>query len=111
MKTRINQVAIALFFAFILVAGTVNAKGNEAKASSHENVVESALELEHWMMDCKVWNTETCIWLEVQEENIVLENWMTDENTWEVNTILAETEQEQDLAIENWMINENVWNR
>jgi hypothetical protein len=128
MKTRISQFVAALFFAFIIVAGNANATEFKAKASSHENNQETALELESWMMDENIWNTsdikmkvarESNLEIEnwminqsiwgVQLDNLNVESWMIDENVWEVKTLACTTEADQDLVIENWMIDENIW--
>lgn len=128
MKTRISQLAIALFFALFLVAGNVNATDREVKASSHENI-EATLEFENWMIDENVWNTSSfyhaeatesaleienwmtneIVW-DVQIESLTIENWMVDQDIWNVNSFAnIEKETEQSLDTENWMVNETIW--
>ena len=127
MKTRITQLVAALFFVLVL-AGNVNATKHDVNASSHENI-ETALELENWMMDENVWNTsvfsiteatetdlemenwmtDEIVW-EVENQGLAIESWMTDENIWEVESAFEiEKATEQELAMEAWMINENIW--
>lgn len=134
MKTTMKQLAAGTFIALLLMVGNVNAKGTEAKASSHESIettlhlekwminevlwntnafstakvsleTETSLELENWMISEETWNSYTSI-VEVLEESMELENWMTSEETWNVNNMNNEAE----LTVENWMINNNVWN-
>jgi hypothetical protein len=128
MKTRINQLTVALFFAIFFVAGNVNATEHDVKASSHENI-EATLEFENWMMDENVWNTSTFhyakaaeanleienwminkfVW-DVQFDSFTIENWMVNENIWEVESAeVIETETEQELTTESWMIDEDIW--
>lgn len=109
MKTKISQLAVALFLAISLVAGNVNATEHDVKASSHENI-EATLEFENWMMDENVWNTSSFHYTEATETNLELENWMVNDNVWEVESALViETEIEQELTMEPWMVNEENW--
>jgi hypothetical protein len=134
MKTTMKQLAAGTFIALLLLVGNVNAKGTEAKASSHESI-ETTLQLENWMINEVLWNTnainianlsqetETSLelenwmtssetwnlnasFIEATDESMELESWMTSEETWNVNDMNNETE----LTVENWMINNNVWN-
>ena len=134
MKTTVKQLAAGTFIAFLLLVGSVNAKATEAKASSHESIettlqvekwmtdeiiwntnsisitevsqeTETSLELENWMTSSETWNMNTSF-IEVSEESLELESWMTSEETWNLNDMNNETE----LTVENWMINNNVWN-
>ena len=134
MKTTMKQLAAGTFIALLLLVGNVNAKGTEAKASGHESIettlqiekwminevlwntnaisiakvsqeTETSLELENWMTSSETWNLNT-LFVEVSEESLEIENWMTSEETWNVNDMNNETE----LTVENWMINNNVWN-
>jgi len=131
MKTTVKHLTAGTFIALLLLVGNVKAEGTEAKASSQENI-ETTLQLENWMTDEVIWNTnsisiaeinqetETGLDLEnwmtseetwsvngnfVEEAAMELENWMTSEETWNVNNLNQETE----LAVENWMIDNNVW--
>ena len=126
MKTRISQLAAALFFVFVLT-GNVSATESDVKASSHESI-ETALVIEDWMMDENVWSTtefgivapeaklEVENWMtnqfvwDFENQSLALENWMMDKSIWEVeNAVEVETIKEKDLALEQWMLNENIW--
>ena len=133
MKTTVKQLAAGTFVALLLLVGNVNAEGTEVKASSRENI-ENTLQLEKWMTDEFVWNTnstnisnfsiETEASLEIEDwmirevnwnanNNLVveteaameLESWMTNEETWNVNITNVETE----LTVENWMLDNKIW--
>ena len=130
MKTRINQLAVAVVFALFISVGNSNATEKEAKASGHESIVETTLEMENWMTDENVWNTsafhyseaieadlEVESWMtnnnnwEVEFQGLAIEKWMTNENIWEIeNSMEIEIEEEKDLAMEQWMVSENIWN-
>lgn len=117
MKTRNNQILIALFFSFLIFAGSVSAKGTELeKASSLEIVVENSLEIENWMLEANYWSTSTEFAITpVIEEALQIEPWMLeDEFTSEKESLninsLPANEEEQELKIESWMINANYWN-
>ena len=113
MKTRISQVAAAIIFTFILLAGNVNAKGTELVASDYENMEETKLEVENWMVSDFYWNkTDLSFYLvEVSDENLDLESWMIERNSWEKQRInFEENETDQVLTLENWMVNKNIWN-
>ncbi len=109
MKTIRNILFIAIM-AFIL-STTVNAKETELKvASSHENIEETTLSLENWMLEESYWlasNSEN-LNLEV-EDTLELEAWMLDESNWEVNKETFEQEDESKLVLESWMDNANFW--
>ena len=109
MNKRISQLAAITLFSLILLVGNVNAKGTEIAASSHE-VVETTLELENWMINDNLWETNNILGLEnANEESLELESWMTNDEAWELENTF-ETEKEQPLVIEPWMTNENIWN-
>jgi len=133
MKTTMKQLTAGTFIAFLLLVGNVNAKGTEVKASSHESI-ETALQLENWMTNETIWNTnfaKTVEFVQETETNMEIENWMTSEETWKLNnSFVVETESvmqleswmtseetwnlsnennETELKVENWMINSNVW--
>ncbi len=109
MKTRISQLAAITLFSLILLVGNVNAKGTEIDASSHE-AVETTLEIENWMINDFIWDTNNNLGFEnTNDELLELENWMTNDKVWELETTV-ETETEQALAFETWMIDENIWN-
>ena len=111
MKTTMKHLAAGTFIALLLLVGNVNAKGTETKASSHENI-ESTLQLENWMTDESVWNTNSLSIIEFVQETetgMDLETWMTSADTWNLNSNYVE-EAESGLEIENWMTNEETWN-
>ena len=113
MKTTMKQLTAGTILALLLLVGNAQAKGTEAKASSHD-AIETELQLENWMIDDSIWNTNTIAFVEMEQEtegNLDIETWMTSENTWEVvNTIEVQNETEKELQVENWMINNKVWN-
>ncbi len=109
MKTTINKLTAAAIFAFILLAGNVRAEGNDATASSLENITETSLQMENWMTDENIWNvTATTTFADETEAQLEMENWMTNDSTWDVKAQLSETE--TGLQIERWMVNEKIWN-
>jgi hypothetical protein len=113
MKTRISQVAAAVIFAFILLAGNVNAKGTELIASGYENMEETKLEVENWMVSDFYWNKSDVVnyIVEVSDENMELESWMIALTSWEKQEVnFEENETDNVLTLENWMVNENIWN-
>lgn len=112
MKTTMKQLAAGTVLAFLLLAGNVQAKGTEAKASGLE-ITETQLTLENWMVNENVWNKKTLNWVdEVADEMLSVENWMTDESTWNSESKVSVTEEtENTMELENWMINNNVWER
>ena len=111
MKTTMKQLTASTFIALLLLVGNVNAKGTEAKASRHENI-ESSLQLENWMTDEAIWNTNTARFTELVQETettLEFENWMTNSETWNsIYNFVEETE--TGMSLENWMMNEKVWN-
>lgn len=111
MKTTVKQLTAGTFIALLLLVGNVNAKGTEAKASSHENI-ETTLQLEKWMTNEVIWNSNSFSFSEINQEteaSLGLENWMTSAETWNVNNNFVE-ETEAGLEIENWMTSEETWN-
>lgn len=109
MKTTAKQIAAGTFMALLLMVGNVNA--TEKKASSRE-MVETTLQLEEWMTDEIVWDTNSLNIAEFAvevETNLELENWMTSENSWNVYNIFVE-EIESEMGLEVWMTNDKTWN-
>jgi len=133
MKTTMKQLATATFIALILLVVNVKAEGTERIASINESI-ETTLQLENWMTDETIWNTNSCsnhefyqetetgleleswmtnaaTWnfefdfLQVTESGLELESWMTSEETW--NT--SELNNEAALTIESWMTDNNIW--
>ncbi len=110
MKTTMKKLAAITFIAIIFIAGSVQAKGTELSALSHESI-ESSLQIENWMVNESIWETElesTFILEQDFDETLDLENWMTDESTWNKNELITE-DQETPLQIEGWMLSENNW--
>ena len=113
MKTRLTQIILATFLFVIIIAGNVDAKGTEViVVSGLENIVETDLELEDWMVNESKWNEfETYYATEFREESLELQNWMINENHWRLSNFeYPSTEAEQDLTLENWMTSEVYWN-
>lgn len=110
MTTTMNKFAAAAIFTFIILAGNVRAEGNDATASSLENITETTLQLENWMTDATVWNVSaTEIFAVETESELNLENWMIDDSNWKVKQNLV-SESESGLNLENWMMKEKTWN-
>lgn len=112
MKATVKHLATGTFIAFLLLIGYAKAEATEAKASNHENIVETALQLEKWMTDETIWNTASVnitAFAQETEAALELEDWMTNAEIWNLNySIRLETE--PDLELEDWMINETTWN-
>jgi hypothetical protein len=111
MKTTMKQLAAGTFIAILLLVGNVNAKGIETKASSHENF-EATLQVEKWMTDEFIWNTNLLGIAEFgaeTEATLELENWMTSAETWNLSSSFIE-ETETGMDLETWMTNESTWN-
>jgi len=109
MKTTMKQLAAGTFLVLIMLVGNVNAEGTQAKVSKHENEIEVALQVEKWMIENAVWNTnaeKAIVYGPEAEKSLEIENWMTDASNWDVNNNLVEAT-EQDLKVEDWMIETN----
>jgi hypothetical protein len=112
MKTRMNQLAVAALFAFLLLGTSVSAKGTETNVSSLENIEETTLQLESWMVNENFWNREATIEFEiVLEKSLELEDWMVYNENWVVNRVNFEEEKESSMELESWMVNKNIWKR
>jgi hypothetical protein len=113
MKTTMKNLAAGTFIAFLLIVGNVKAEGTETKATTQ--AVETALQLENWMMDEEVWNKKPTTYYEIHQEAepiLLLEDWMTNAKAWNLNHNFVEvTETETEMELENWMTNEKLWNR
>jgi hypothetical protein len=110
MKTTIKQLAALTIFSIIFLTGNVSAKGNKAiTASSLETTVETTLEMENWMVDEAIWNTNvTEIMVAETDSELELEGWMTDASNWKVAPqVVMETE--AGLELENWMVCDDNW--
>lgn len=110
MKTTMKHLTAGTFIAFLLLVGNVNAEGTEVKASSQENI-ETTLNVEKWMIDEVIWNTNSITLTEINQEtetNLVIENWMTSPETWNFDNNFVE-ETEGSMELENWMTSEETW--
>ena len=111
MKTTMKQLAAGTFIALILLVGNVKAEGTEIKASSHESI-ETTLQLENWMTNETIWNTNAINnseFVQETETNLEIENWMTNDKVWNLNNSFVE-ETETGLELESWMTNDEAWN-
>ena len=109
MKTTVKQIAAATFIALILLAG--NVKATDTKVSSQE-AIETTLQLENWMTNESIWNTNSINHAEFVREtetSMELENWMTNAETWNPNNSFV-NEAESGLELEDWMTNDETWN-
>lgn len=109
MKTTVKQIAAGTFIALLLMVG--NVKATETKTSSCA-MLETTLQLENWMTDDIVWNTNSITISELAvetETDLLLENWMTDAEAWNVNNSFVEVA-ESAMELEDWMINDANWN-
>ncbi|MDX8340856.1 hypothetical protein SLH46_16785 [Draconibacterium sp. IB214405] len=110
MKTRFNLKTVALILAVIFTVGTANATEKVTKASSHENIVETSLNLESWMTNDAIWSTSADFnFVEAQEGSLELETWMTSNDVWSTASDMAAQTEEADLELENWMTNDFTW--
>lgn len=111
MKTRNNLLTLVAALAMIFTVATAKAEGYQYKASGHETIEEASLEMESWMTDASVWNTNS-FYFEEAESTLELENWMTDEDVWSQQDTAVNVEEESDesLALESWMTDNQVWN-
>jgi hypothetical protein len=111
MKTTMKHLATATFITLILFVVNFKAEGTEKRASTHESI-ETTLQLENWMTDETIWNTNSFSndeFYQETETGLELESWMTNAETWNFEFgILQETE--TGLELENWMTSEKIWN-
>jgi len=110
MKTTMKQLAAGTFIALILLVGNVKAEGTEVKASGHESI-ETSLQLENWMTNEAIWNTNTAndaVFVQETETKLDLENWMTNSDIWNSSYKYLE-ESETGMSLESWMMNEKIW--
>jgi len=107
MKTTLKQLAAGTFIALLLLAGNVKTNGTEVIVSNLE-INEPALELESWMTNEAVWNTNSFYTLDFAQETeaaLELEKWMTSQEYW----IFEKPVVEKELTLENWMIDSEIW--
>lgn len=113
MKTRINQLVVVALFTLLMLGGNVSAKGTELTVSSLENMEESELVMESWMIDQNFWNTNDVAFevVNITEESLELENWMVDNKLWKQHRPhFKHSEMDKKLSLESWMVDEKVWN-
>jgi len=111
MKNTVKQIAAVTFMSYLLLAANVKSEGTEIKSSVIE-ITETSLQLESWMTDETVWNTNSVFMADFAletETDLNIESWMTSENTWSLNNNLA-IASEVELELESWMTSETVWN-
>ena len=111
MKTTVKQIAAGTLMSFLLMAGNFKSEGTEIKSSVIE-VTETSLQLESWMTDETVWNTNSVFMADFAletETELDIESWMTSENTWILNNNLV-PETEVEMELERWMSGETLWN-
>jgi len=130
MKTRIIQITTTILFALVIVVGNVYADDTKTGALINESN-EYNLEIENWMINDSVWDTnnfrvlnmETVFIAQLEtaletepEKALEVESWMTN-NTFTVPEfttnfqVLLKTQVEANLELENWMTNESIWNK
>ena len=100
MKTTMKQLTAGTILTLIMLVGNVNAEGTQAKASKHENAIETTLQVEKWMTDERNFSgtgknqtSERTASFEISTSKFVYR---------EVNT-------EEELKVEPWMIDPKVW--
>jgi hypothetical protein len=106
-----KQLATVTFLAFLLLAGNANAHGTALKHVSFEES-EPTLQLESWMTNEFIWEVNSAVITEFEEETEskqIVENWMINTEIWNFNSAFEE-ETEAGLAIEDWMTDHNAWN-
>lgn len=112
-KAHLNQIIFTALFVTILVTANASVKGTEVvNVSGLENIVETRLTLEEWMLRGHHWvtNSEAFVMEQATDPNIEVEAWMLDYSNWVKNFEFPPTETEKRLELENWMIDENYWN-
>ena len=112
MKNSVKQFAAGTFLALVLMFGFENVYGTEFKAGSE--IIETSLQLENWMTDRTIWNTNPVyvadFVLETETEAAMeLESWMTGDNMWNINKQFI-AEAERALELEAWMTSNEMWN-
>jgi hypothetical protein len=110
MKTTVKQITAGAFLAILLLIGNTNVKGSETE--SLNQTIETALNVENWMINETVWDTKSLTNYEIDlaaETIMGSENLMTSENTLSLSNYFV-VENEAGLELENWMTCEKVWN-
>jgi hypothetical protein len=111
MKTTMKQLATATFIALLLLVVNVKAEGTEKIASINESI-ETTLQIENWMTDETIWNTDSFSndeYYQETEAGLELESWMTNAKTWNFEFDFLQVTEAR-LALENWMTSEETWN-
>jgi len=111
MKATVKQLATITFISLLLMVLNVRAEGTETTALKNENI-ETALELENWMTDESIWNTNTAMYLNIAPETeteLSVEEWMTTSDNWNIYFNI-ENETEAGLKLEGWMTSDFTWN-
>ncbi len=110
MKTTMKQLSTVTVLAFLLLTGNANAHGRAVKHTCFDES-EATLQLESWMTNETIWNSNTAdiseFTVETEFEHKI-ENWMINPEIWNFNSVFTE-ETEAGLAIENWMTDQNIW--
>ena len=112
MKNTVKQIAAGTFIALLLLVGNVKADGTEIKALNNE-AIETTLQLENWMINETIWNTNSLNIAEFvveTETSMELEDWMTNAESWSLNNNFV-NEAESVLQLEDWMTNDETWNK
>ena len=112
MKTKMKNLATVTLVALLLVAVNVKAEG-KVKANLKQEIVETELEMESWMTDETIWDTNSAYLsnlFEENEETMEIENWMMDSNSWTIGFNITE-EIEPELELEDWMLEIHVPHR
>lgn len=108
MKAIAKQLATITFISLLLLGLNVKAEGTETTALKNENI-EMTLELENWMTDETIWNTNSAMFVEIETESeLTMEEWMTNNESWNIYFDVEE-DTEADLMLENWMTNDSNW--
>ena len=108
MKTTMRQLATGTVLAFLLLTGNANANGTAPKHTRFGER-EATLQLESWMTNETIWNSNTIVICEFTVETEFehkIENWMINAEIWNFNNTFTE-ETEPGLEIENWMTDQN----
>jgi hypothetical protein len=111
-KARLNQIIFTALFVTILVTANASVKGTEVvNVSGLENIVETRLTVEDWMLKGHHWETysEAFVVEHAADPVLNVEDWMLDKNNWFSNFEIPVTDSEKKLEIENWMINGDYW--
>lgn len=112
MKTKMKNLATVTLAALLLVAINVKAEG-KVKAYLKQENVETELEMENWMTDETIWDTNSGFLINVveeTEETMEMESWMMDSNSWSIGFSITE-EIEPELELEDWMLEIHVPHR